>query len=194
LPLIELCALNMAPFLQPSQICHPQLLREHLRLRHGADDHERAPYRRPRTAGIRRMTPNLRLLPAVSHRRISIFPHTALPPPHRGAPHGPRKKKKVNQTNATMSAGAERVPAVVVGAGVVGLAVARALALRGCPPLVLDAAAQPGTGQSSRNSVRLQRKQDLDKQPKKKSASSTLKKKQVSFQYQEFSKKRETAP
>ena len=34
----------------------------------------------------------------------------------------------------------------------------------------------------------------LTNKQKKKSASSTLKKKQVSFQYQEFSKKRETAP
>jgi FAD dependent oxidoreductase len=41
---------------------------------------------------------------------------------------------------------------VVVGAGVVGLAVARALALRGCEVLVLEAAASIGTGISSRNS------------------------------------------
>ena len=81
---MELCALDMITCLPPSQICHPQLLREHLRLRHGADDHERAPYRRPRTAGTRRMTSNLRLLPAVSHRRISIFPHIAIPPPPSG--------------------------------------------------------------------------------------------------------------
>jgi L-2-hydroxyglutarate oxidase LhgO len=47
---------------------------------------------------------------------------------------------------------AERVDCVVVGAGVVGLAVARALALAGREVLVLDAAEGIGTGTSSRNS------------------------------------------
>jgi L-2-hydroxyglutarate oxidase LhgO len=46
----------------------------------------------------------------------------------------------------------EQVDAVVVGAGVVGLAVARALALRGREVIVLEAAAAIGTGSSSRNS------------------------------------------
>ena len=46
----------------------------------------------------------------------------------------------------------DRVDAVVVGAGVVGLAVARALALEGREVLVLEAAAAIGTGTSSRNS------------------------------------------
>jgi L-2-hydroxyglutarate oxidase LhgO len=46
----------------------------------------------------------------------------------------------------------ERVDAVVVGAGVVGLAVARALALAGREVLVLEAAEAIGTQTSSRNS------------------------------------------
>ena len=46
----------------------------------------------------------------------------------------------------------EHVECVVAGAGVVGLAVARALALAGREVLVLEAAAAIGTGTSSRNS------------------------------------------
>jgi len=46
----------------------------------------------------------------------------------------------------------ERVDAVVIGAGVVGLAVARALALRGREVLALEAADAIGTETSSRNS------------------------------------------
>ena len=46
----------------------------------------------------------------------------------------------------------ERVDAVVAGAGAVGLAVARALALRGLDTLVLEAGPGIGTGISSRNS------------------------------------------
>ena len=46
----------------------------------------------------------------------------------------------------------DRVDCVVVGAGVVGLAVARALALSGREVLVLEAANAIGTGTSSRNS------------------------------------------
>ncbi len=46
----------------------------------------------------------------------------------------------------------ERVDAVVVGAGVIGLAVGRALALAGREVLVLEAEAAIGTGTSSRNS------------------------------------------
>lgn len=46
----------------------------------------------------------------------------------------------------------ERVQAVVMGAGVVGLAVARALALQGREVMVLEAANAIGTGTSSRNS------------------------------------------
>ncbi|MDB5890942.1 MAG: NAD(P)/FAD-dependent oxidoreductase [Polaromonas sp.] len=47
---------------------------------------------------------------------------------------------------------AEDVDCVVIGAGVVGLAVARALALRGREVMVLEAAHAIGTGTSSRNS------------------------------------------
>src|SRR5215469_1329052 len=47
---------------------------------------------------------------------------------------------------------AEKVDCVVIGAGVVGLAVARALAMRGREILVLEAAGAIGTGTSSRNS------------------------------------------
>jgi L-2-hydroxyglutarate oxidase LhgO len=46
----------------------------------------------------------------------------------------------------------ERVECVVIGAGVVGIAVARALAMAGREVLVLEAAAGIGTGTSSRNS------------------------------------------
>lgn len=46
----------------------------------------------------------------------------------------------------------ESVDCVVIGAGVVGLAVARALAMRGREVLVLEAAHAIGTGTSSRNS------------------------------------------
>ena len=46
----------------------------------------------------------------------------------------------------------DKVDCVVVGAGVVGLAVARALALQGREVLVLEAADAIGTGTSSRNS------------------------------------------
>jgi len=46
----------------------------------------------------------------------------------------------------------ERVDAVVVGAGVVGLAVARALALAGREVIVLESESTTGTGTSSRNS------------------------------------------
>ena len=47
---------------------------------------------------------------------------------------------------------AEQVDAVVIGAGVVGLAVARALALAGREVMVLEAAEAFGTGTSARNS------------------------------------------
>ena len=46
----------------------------------------------------------------------------------------------------------ERVDVVVVGAGVVGLAVARALAMAGREVVLLEAADAIGTGTSSRNS------------------------------------------
>ena len=50
------------------------------------------------------------------------------------------------------AAAVEKVETVVVGAGVVGLAVARALALSGREVVVLEAAEAFGTGLSSRNS------------------------------------------
>ncbi len=46
----------------------------------------------------------------------------------------------------------DTVDAVVIGAGVVGLAIARALALRGREVLILEAADHFGTETSSRNS------------------------------------------
>jgi hypothetical protein len=46
----------------------------------------------------------------------------------------------------------DRVDCVVIGAGVVGLAVARALALQGREVMVLESASAIGTGTSSRNS------------------------------------------
>ena len=52
----------------------------------------------------------------------------------------------------TDEANVEAVDAVVIGAGVVGLAVARALALAGREVLVLEAAEAFGTGTSARNS------------------------------------------
>jgi cation diffusion facilitator CzcD-associated flavoprotein CzcO len=45
---------------------------------------------------------------------------------------------------------AARVEAVVIGAGVVGLAIARALALRGKEVMILDRAGSIGSGQSVR--------------------------------------------
>jgi len=46
----------------------------------------------------------------------------------------------------------DKVDCIVIGAGVVGLAVARALALSGREVMVLEAANAIGTGTSSRNS------------------------------------------
>jgi L-2-hydroxyglutarate oxidase LhgO len=46
----------------------------------------------------------------------------------------------------------ERVEAVVIGAGVVGLAVARELAMAGIEVILVEAADMIGTGTSSRNS------------------------------------------
>ena len=51
-----------------------------------------------------------------------------------------------------MSASGYRVDCIVIGAGVVGLAVARACALRGLETIVLEREAAIGTGTSSRNS------------------------------------------
>src|SRR5690242_15041674 len=46
----------------------------------------------------------------------------------------------------------ESTDAIVIGAGAVGLAVARALAMRGHETLILETCAQFGTGTSARNS------------------------------------------
>ncbi|MGF6753033.1 NAD(P)/FAD-dependent oxidoreductase [Paraburkholderia sp. GAS42] len=46
----------------------------------------------------------------------------------------------------------DQIECVVIGAGVIGLAVARALAARGCEVIVLEAAEAIGVGTSSRNS------------------------------------------
>ena len=46
----------------------------------------------------------------------------------------------------------DKVECIVLGAGAVGLAVARALALRGHEPIILDAGPIIGSGTSSRNS------------------------------------------
>lgn len=46
----------------------------------------------------------------------------------------------------------DRIKCVVIGAGVVGLAVARAMAARGREVIVLEAGEAVGTGTSSRNS------------------------------------------
>jgi hypothetical protein len=55
-------------------------------------------------------------------------------------------------TRTHTEAARERAECVVIGAGVVGLAVARELTLRGREVLVLDSAPTFGTGTSSRNS------------------------------------------
>ncbi|XP_050370579.1 L-2-hydroxyglutarate dehydrogenase, mitochondrial [Argentina anserina] len=62
--------------------------------------------------------------------------------------------KSVGNRNYCLSSGVprERVDCVVIGAGVVGLSVARELALRGRQVLVLDSAPTFGTVTSSRNS------------------------------------------
>ena len=46
----------------------------------------------------------------------------------------------------------DEVDVIVIGAGVVGLAIARALALQGRSVIILEAATAYGTGTSSRNS------------------------------------------
>lgn len=58
----------------------------------------------------------------------------------------------MSTTTAAAPAAKEKVDCVVIGAGVVGLAVARELALKGREVLVLDSGPTFGTGTSSRNS------------------------------------------
>jgi hypothetical protein len=61
-----------------------------------------------------------------------------------------RRKDLCTKTHTEVAR--ERAECVVIGAGVVGLAVARELSLRGREVLVLDSAPTFGTGTSSRNS------------------------------------------
>lgn len=55
-------------------------------------------------------------------------------------------------TSYSVSVPREKVECVVIGAGVVGIAMARALALKGKEVLVIESAPTFGTGTSSRNS------------------------------------------
>jgi L-2-hydroxyglutarate oxidase LhgO len=64
----------------------------------------------------------------------------------------PRRARKLAVVAAEEIPIVDRIDAVVVGAGAVGLAVARALALHGRETLVLEADAGIGNGTSSRNS------------------------------------------
>jgi heterodisulfide reductase subunit A-like polyferredoxin len=57
-----------------------------------------------------------------------------------------------NDTATSYSVPREKVDCIVIGAGVVGIAVARALALKGREVIVIESAPSFGTGTSSRNS------------------------------------------
>ncbi|PNX56099.1 L-2-hydroxyglutarate dehydrogenase mitochondrial-like, partial [Trifolium pratense] len=57
-----------------------------------------------------------------------------------------------NDTTTSYSVPREKVDCIVIGAGVVGIAVARALALKGREVIVIESAPSFGTGTSSRNS------------------------------------------
>jgi L-2-hydroxyglutarate oxidase LhgO len=65
---------------------------------------------------------------------------------------GGLRRDRIRRDPSAQNAGMEKVDAVVIGAGVVGLAVARALALRGIETVVLERANAVGTATSSRNS------------------------------------------
>jgi len=56
------------------------------------------------------------------------------------------------QTTTSYSVPREKVDCIVIGAGVIGIAVARALALKGREVIVIESASSFGTGTSSRNS------------------------------------------
>jgi L-2-hydroxyglutarate oxidase LhgO len=58
----------------------------------------------------------------------------------------------VAQTKKNLSEMMDQIQTVVIGAGVIGLAVARRLALEGQEVLLLESAEAFGTGTSSRNS------------------------------------------
>ncbi|MBI3444648.1 MAG: FAD-dependent oxidoreductase, partial [Magnetospirillum sp.] len=76
-----------------------------------------------------------------------------LPPPRLEC-YAPRhlEAERPEKNKVLTEAAAERVDCVVIGAGVVGLAVARALALAGREVIVLEAESAMGAGISSRNS------------------------------------------
>lgn len=57
-----------------------------------------------------------------------------------------------NDSTTSYSVPREKVDCVVIGAGVVGIAVARALALKGREVIVIESGPSFGTGTSSRNS------------------------------------------
>lgn len=57
-----------------------------------------------------------------------------------------------NDRTTSYSVPKEKVDCVVIGAGVVGIAVARAMALKGREVIVVESASSFGTGTSSRNS------------------------------------------
>ncbi|KAA8519009.1 hypothetical protein F0562_016217 [Nyssa sinensis] len=59
---------------------------------------------------------------------------------------------RCSSTSGSVESPKERVDCVVIGAGVVGIAVARELALKGREVLVIESASTFGTGTSSRNS------------------------------------------
>lgn len=61
-------------------------------------------------------------------------------------------KRRIHLPSKTRNAPKEKADCVVIGAGIVGLAVARALSLKGKEVLVLDSAPTFGTATSSRNS------------------------------------------
>ncbi|KAK7316028.1 hypothetical protein VNO77_34651 [Canavalia gladiata] len=65
-----------------------------------------------------------------------------------------RNMSSTTQTDRTTSCSVpkERVDCVVIGAGIVGIAIARAIALKGREVLVIESAPTFGTGTSSRNS------------------------------------------
>ncbi|KAH9738618.1 L-2-hydroxyglutarate dehydrogenase [Citrus sinensis] len=66
--------------------------------------------------------------------------------------HTLKSLRRMSTTTAAAPAAKEKVDCVVIGAGVVGIAVARELALKGREVLVLDSGPTFGTGTSSRNS------------------------------------------
>src|SRR4029077_15524468 len=81
-------------------------------------------------------------------RDFNPSPHPS--PYGRGSPPSPRRKRW--STRTVRQKGAGRMQVLVIGAGVVGLAVARAAALAGHDVVVAEAASGIGTGVSSRNS------------------------------------------